>query len=205
MRCRCREGAGKSAGVARLDRMRGFAEYQPGVQRAPARVQVRAAADVDVAAIEDIQRRAGRAVHPEAYRRAVDAPDRRILVAVATETASALVVVGWGQTHHHTVVTDPAPAGHYLGGVTVDPHWRRRGVAGALIQARIEWIAERASEAFYVVNLRNRASIELHRPWSFAEVARAPRLAGTPFEGGVGLLMRAALPLDGVDRTPIRE
>jgi len=102
-------------------------------------------------------------------------------------------VVGWAQTSHRTVVTDPAPAGHYLAGVTVDPRLRRRGVATALTRARLEWVAGRAMEAFFVVNARNLASIALHRPWRFAEVARGPRLAGVTFEGGVGLLLRAPL------------
>ncbi|MEL7976385.1 GNAT family N-acetyltransferase [Isoptericola sp. F-RaC21] len=172
--------------------MSGFAEFEPRVQSARVPVLVRAAADADIDDIVRIQQRAGRSVRPDGYRRAIADPDRCVLTAMATAPDGTSVVVGWGQTHHRTVATDPAPVGHYLGGVTVDPSWRRRGVAATLTQARIEWIAERAPEAYYVVNARNRASIELHRRWEFVEVARAARLAGTSFDGGVGLLMRAA-------------
>jgi len=44
-----------------------------------------------------------------------------------------------------------------------------------------------------VVNPANRASIDLHRRWSFEEVLRADRLTGVEFTGGIGILMRATL------------
>jgi ribosomal protein S18 acetylase RimI-like enzyme len=102
-------------------------------------------------------------------------------------------VVGWVQTYHHEVLTDSAPKGHYLGGVTVDPAWRRRGIATALTDARIAWVGARADEVFYVVNIGNRASIDLHSRWGFREVERGPRFAGIEFSGGASLLMRAGL------------
>lgn len=143
--------------------------------------------------MERIQLAAGRESHREHDARAVEDPDACVLVA-EVETDSGTAVVGWGKT---SLVTDqlgpagPAPSGHYLGGVTVKPSWRRRGIAVALTDARLRWIADRADEAYYVVNATNLASIDLHQRWGFVEVARGPDFAGVSFEGGVGLLMRA--------------
>ena len=174
--------------------MPGFASYQPGRAQRPVQVVVRPAVLADVEPMEALQRRAGRPTHPDAYRRAVPDPDRCVLVAECSSQEEETVIVGWAQTYRHATVVDPAPAGHYLGGVTVDPSWRRRGVALALTEARMQWIARRADEAFYVVNPGNLASIDLHRRWPFEEVLRAPRLTGMDFTGGFGILMRAPLP-----------
>ncbi|WP_156225823.1 GNAT family N-acetyltransferase, partial [Pseudactinotalea suaedae] len=151
---------------------------------------VRAATSADLDAIGRIQEAAGRSAHPEGWQRAIDAPDRCLLVAAEPGSGD---VVGWAQSYHHTEPQDSAPAGHYLGGVTVHPAWRRRGAAIALTDARMRWIAERADDAYYVVNPTNRASIDLHRRWSFEEVRRAETLAGVEFTGGTGLLMHASL------------
>lgn len=173
--------------------MSAFAEFAPGARGELVPLAVRPAVPDDVGALVDIQRRAGRDAHPESYRRAIGDPGRCVLVALpAGAPDGPAPVLGWAQTYHHDEATDPAPVGHYLGGVTVDPRWRRRGVAAALTGARMVWIGERAAEAHYVVNARNRASIALHEPWGFAEVARGPRLSGITFDGGVGILLRAA-------------
>lgn len=177
--------------------MTGFATYEPDAGGRPAApVSLRPATRGDVEAILRIEVAAGRSAgsvgSAEGYRRAIADPDRCVLVAVS-DGAEHAGVVGWAKTHHHVHVADPAPAGHYLAGITVDPSWRRRGIATALTDARLQWIGGRADDAFYVVNLHNRASIDLHTRWGFTEVLRAPRLTGIEFEGGVGLLMRASL------------
>ncbi|WP_162458412.1 GNAT family N-acetyltransferase [Pseudactinotalea terrae] len=171
-----------------------FAEYEPRERRVgtagDAAVAVRAATTADIDAIARVQEAAGRLAHRDAWRRAVTNPECCLLVA---EAPTSTTVVGWAQTHHHTDPQDAAPAGHYLGGVTVEPAWRRGGVAVALTETRLRWVADRADEAFYVVNPTNRASIDLHRRWGFEEVLRAERLTGVEFTGGIGILMRAAL------------
>lgn len=141
----------------------------------------------------EIQIRAGRSAHEESYRAAILDVGRCVVVAEAATDAVLPAVIGWGQTYHHTKVVDRAPVGHYLGGVTVDPAWRRQGVAIAPTDARMRWIGQRAIEAFYVVNPRNLASIDLHRRWRFEEVARSHRLTGVEFSGGVGILLRATV------------
>jgi aminoglycoside 6'-N-acetyltransferase I len=103
-------------------------------------------------------------------------------------------IVGWGKTHHYGAASGSAPAGHYLGGVNVLPEFRRRGIGSALTRVRLSWIWHRASDAWFVTNARNAASIELHSRLGFSEVARASEFHGTTFEGGVGILYRATTP-----------
>ncbi|WP_229659778.1 GNAT family N-acetyltransferase [Tersicoccus solisilvae] len=88
---------------------------------------------------------------------AIADPDRLVLVAEADGD-----VVGWAKTHHWRRDDPPAPAGHYLGGVSVAEPWRRRGIATALTQRRMAWMRERADRAWCVVNAGNEASLALH-------------------------------------------
>lgn len=170
--------------------MPGYAAYEP---HAPGRgrlaVAVRAATPDDLDAVGRLQERAGRAGQLDPA--ALGDPDR--LVVVATDARGALV--GWAQAHLRSAaatVADPALAGVYLGGITVDPPHRRRGVGTALTDARVRWAAGRADAVLFVVNPANRASLDLHRRWGFVEVARGPLLAGVTFDGGTGVLLRAA-------------
>lgn len=77
--------------------------------------------------------------------------------------------------------------------LTVHPDWRRCGVGTALTEVRMAWICERADCAWYVVNARNAASVDLHRRWGFREVARAARFHTIDFTGGDGILLRVDL------------
>ncbi|NQD86745.1 GNAT family N-acetyltransferase [Paenarthrobacter sp. CM16] len=125
-------------------------------------------------------------------------PVRLVLVAetqanVAADGGSG--VVGWAKTHYWDHGDGPAPAGHYLGGVTVRPGFRRQGVAVELTRDRLQWVWERAESAWYVVNARNEASLALHARWGFREVARRPGFHTVRFDGGEGVLLQAARPL----------
>ncbi|WP_425861196.1 GNAT family N-acetyltransferase [Arthrobacter sp. TWP1-1] len=117
---------------------------------------------------------------------AIEDVDRLILVAIAGGT-----VVGWAKTHYWDQPDGQTPAGHYLGGITVAPIWRRRGVGTGLTQARLDWIWARDNFAWYVVNAGNGPSIRLHQQWGFVEMAQGSQFHGTTFTGGRGLLMRA--------------
>lgn len=170
-----------------------FVPYQPHEHgnRDPA-VTLRPAVAAEAATIVDLESRVrGSAQSREAMADAIADPLRLVVVAVADGE-----VVGWGKTHHWDWSDGPAEAGHYLGGVTVDPRCRRRGVATRLTAARMAWISERARTAWYVVNAQNRASIDLHRAWGFEEVARAEKFHTIRFSGGAGVLLRAALGAD---------
>ncbi len=103
-------------------------------------------------------------------------------------------VVGWAKTHYWDYADGLALAGQYLGGVTVRPDFRRRGLAAQLTAVRLGWIWEHAEEAWYVVNARNEASLALHRKWGFREVARGAGFHTVTFDGGEGVLLMAARP-----------
>jgi len=89
---------------------------------------------------------------------------------------------------------DVAPRGYYLVGVVVAPRARRLGVGRALTEARLAWIGDRAREAWYFANVRNTASLDLHRRLGFVEVTRSFSYPEVTFEGGVGVLCRVRLP-----------
>lgn len=113
-------------------------------------------------------------------------PDRLVVVAeVGREMA------GWAKTHYYGEASGAPPAGHYLGGVNVHPDFQRRGIGSALTRARLEWIWDRAPDAWFVTNAQNTASIALHAQFGFTEVTRASEFHCTTFEGGVGILFRA--------------
>jgi GNAT superfamily N-acetyltransferase len=173
----------------------GFPDYVPGgVSARPlpaSQVVVRHAVEDDIGGILETQARAGRtATGADALSAAIC--DQARLVVVASLDGD---IVGWGKTHFWAYPDGPAPAGQYLGGVTVMPDLRRRGIAVALTQARLDWIWERTATAWYLVNPANRASIDLHRQWGFSEVARGAKFHTTHFTGGVGLLLRATRPM----------
>ena len=153
-------------------------------------VTVRPAEERDLPGILEGHRQSGR--NPSAavaLAAALADPDRLVLVA-----ESGGRVVGWGKTHYWDYPDGPAPAGHYLGGVTVLPSRRRQGIGAALTSARLHWIWARTPDAWYVVNAGNTASINLHSTWGFAEVARGAGFHTTTFDGGLGLLLRARRP-----------
>ncbi|MGA7203534.1 MAG: GNAT family N-acetyltransferase [Specibacter sp.] len=171
--------------------MNGFAPYSPGHQPGTATTaEIRAAVSGDITAMLSVQAGSGRASPTAASFEAATNDDARLVVVALLDG----VLVGWGMTHYFAGGDGTAPAGHYLGGVTVAPSWRRRGIGAALTQARLDWIWQRADTAWYVVNPANRASIALHSRWGFTEVARAAKFHTTEFTGGVGLLMRARYP-----------
>ena len=103
---------------------------------------------------------------------------------------------GFGRTTHFTpppgAPANVAPEGYYVVGLLVDPGWRRRGVGLALTRARMAWAFQRAGEVWFFANSRNRASLDLHARLGFVEVTRDFAFPGVSFDGGVGVLCRAA-------------
>ncbi|GAB3541513.1 hypothetical protein GCM10027403_32940 [Arthrobacter tecti] len=168
--------------------MSGFADYRPGQPGTRADLTLQPATQADLEPMLALQKLAGRPTSPQSLGAAIDDVGRLVVVAFAGDE-----LAGWSKTHFYEERDGAAPPGQYLGGVEVAPAWRRRGVATALTDARLNWIAERAESAWYTVNVGNRASLELHRRWGFTEVARASSFHGVEFSGGVGLLLRADL------------
>ena len=126
----------------------------------------------------------------DALRRDAEHPEHLLVVA---ESNGA--IVGYGRAALFEpgadAPADAAPGGYYLTGLLVAPEERRRGIAMALTQARLDWIGGRAADAWFFANARNAASIELHRRFGFEEVSRSFSFPGLTFEGGEGILFRA--------------
>lgn len=146
-------------------------------------MRIRRAEPEDVASIAALVRTGS----VDSVRDAIADDDR--LVLLAEEGGD---VVGWAKTHHWRHDDPPAPAGHYLGGLTVAERWRRRGIATALTQRRMAWTRERADRVWCVVNATNEASLALHRRLGFVDVARGPRFHTATFDGGSGVLLCAS-------------
>lgn len=107
------------------------------------------------------------------------------------------VAVGYGMANscEPTSAEDQAPAGYYLTGLIVQPAWRRDGTGTELTRRRRAWIWSLGQPAWFFTNARNQASLALHDALGFTEVARAASYLGEPFDGGVGVLMRADPPV----------
>lgn len=181
----------------RIDHL-GMAEEHAHVRRMAAgyggstAVSLRTAVPGDIDGMMEVQRRSPGRPASDAFRRRT--------AAVLEDDASHVVVaiaegdiVGWAMTAFFDAADGAAPAGHYLMGVTVVPGFRRRGVGGALIRARLDWIAARADAAWFFTNARNSASIALHERFGFTEIARGPRFRNVPFDGGAGVLFSVRL------------
>jgi ribosomal protein S18 acetylase RimI-like enzyme len=175
-----------------------FADYAPDADRPPPLTAadglvVRPAEADDLEAIaelfavrEDAPVEAGRALFAK---RLDDVRAGRAFVVVAQVAGR---VVGYGKAELFApppdAPTNVAPAGWYLAGVVVDPAHRRRGVGLALTAARLDWIGGRSGKAWYFANVRNLATIDLHRALGFIEATRDFSFPGVTFEGGVGIL-----------------
>ena len=119
--------------------------------------------------------------------------DRLLLVAnVAGELAGFARAARW-QRPKGKLPENIAPSGWYLLGVVVRDRWRRHGIALELTRRRLAWIGERADEAYYFSNARNRVSIDLHEQLGFVEVTRDFTFPDASFEGGEGILFRVDL------------
>ena len=106
-------------------------------------------------------------------------------------------IVGFGKAHYRkgemALPEGGLPEGWYLSGIVVDSRFRRMGVGARLTAARMRWIAERGSAAYYFANAKNRVSIALHEGFGFVEIARAPAFGSESFVGGEGILFKAEL------------
>ena len=123
-------------------------------------------------------------------RRGVDRRDGCVFLAGHDGEVVGYGKAGWCEPHGPE---DAAPAGLYLTGVVVAPAWRRRGVGAALTTARLAWARGRAECVWAFTNARNAGSLALHERLGFARVGRAASYLGEPFDGGVGVLLRAEI------------
>lgn len=85
------------------------------------------------------------------------------------------------------------PRGWYLMGIYVAPEFRRQGIARALTQARLDWLASRTVVVRAFVNTQNRVSLDLLTSMGFEEETRDFSVPGITFSGGEGILLRTRL------------
>jgi predicted N-acetyltransferase YhbS len=94
--------------------------------------------------------------------------------------------VGYAKLRHYTVLDGPPP-GFYLGGVAVDPKWRRQGIGTLLTRCRLSAAWDKGAEiVYYFANARNEASIAMHEAMGFEELERPFFFPGVTFDGGAG-------------------
>lgn len=128
----------------------------------------------------------------DALARDIQDPEHQLVVA---EHGPA--VIGYGRARlfepEPQTPVDTAPRGYYLTGVFVVPNERRTGIGTALTQARLNWISDRATNAWFFANARNTASITLHERFGFEEITRHFSFPGVTFDGGEGILFRLRL------------
>ena len=75
-------------------------------------------------------------------------------------------------------------------GIFVVPEQRGKGIGTGLTRMRLDWIRQRAAEAWFFANARNTASIALHRKLGFGEASRRFSFPGLTLDGGEGILFR---------------
>jgi ribosomal protein S18 acetylase RimI-like enzyme len=106
-------------------------------------------------------------------------------------------IIGYGRARlfepEPDAPADTAPRGYYLTGVFVRPERRREGVGTALTQSRLDWIGQKAADAWFFANARNATSIELHQRFGFEEITHSFSFPGLTFDGGDGILFRLRL------------
>lgn len=163
-----------------------------GRPRTDVSVAVRPATDADVAGIVAVA--ATRGERPAGYLERVagwvaDA-ERGVLVAHSPADG----VVGWAMVSRWR--HDDVPDGYVISALTVDPGWWRCGIGNGLVGGLLAWTWSRAEHLWSIVNVRNEASLALHRRCGFVEVRRGPGFGGVRFDGvppdqGEGVLLWA--------------
>ncbi len=154
------------------------------IARYARRVIIRRALPDDVLGINGMHAACGRSLWDS---RVLDEdPDRCVVVAVIDGE-----IVGAGKTHHQLEDVIPARAGYYLGGVSVHPDHRRRGIGRALTAARIDWVWERSDTVLYFTDDHNVASMRMHASFGFEEIARSSAILDARADGGALVLFCA--------------
>ncbi|WP_432190334.1 GNAT family N-acetyltransferase [Streptomyces sp. Tue6028] len=179
--------------MARMDLR--FAAYlpHPAERHVPVTAVVAEAAGDDVSVLALLQARArGGSAGEWAERIHRALCSERSLVITAKVSGEAVGYANAAFLPEHA--EDGAPAGYYLTGVTVDPDWRRRGIARLLTRRRVDWIWERDSAVWCFISAKNRASLDLHRELGFVQVTVGASFQGIEFAGGEGWLLRADPP-----------
>ncbi|MDN4474212.1 GNAT family N-acetyltransferase [Demequina zhanjiangensis] len=169
--------------------MSDFVAYEPGAhgELRGGVVEIRPATQDDAPGLAAVMSSRGGTPsdHLKAAQRLID----RLPVLLLAESAGD--AVGWCGAQRSVIEAHGHPE-WLVGGLTVIPESRRRGIASRLLQCVLKARADGSpgEPLFSVVNARNPASIDLHLALGFIEVARASTFAGIQFTGGEGVLLR---------------
>lgn len=168
-----------------------FAEFFPGQYGDPlGDMRVRQAASSDASTVAAVMASRGGSVesHLGAAERLVD---RAPVVLLAECSCDGHVrAIGWSGAVR-TPLEQNGPLAWVIAGLTVCPGYRRSGVGAHLVGAVTDEVARKDPGAllYSIINVRNRASIALHRKAGFVEVACRKTFAGITFDGGIGVLL----------------
>lgn len=171
--------------------MTDFVEFDPEAHGSPTqRLTVRAATSADVDALALVM--SARGGTPDEY---IDTARRFIerLPVLFLAESEENEPIGWSGAQRHPILPDGDPT-WLVSGLTVVPSWRRRGIAIALLRQVTSAVAaiDPYAPLHSVINVRNLASIALHKRAGFAEIDRGPTFAGITFTGGFGVLLERA-------------
>lgn len=79
----------------------------------------------------------------------------------------------------------------HIANLGVHPDWRRKGLAGALLEFSLEWAVERGAErALLEVRASNAAAVSLYRKFGFSLISVRPRYYRFPTEDALVLQKR---------------
>jgi ribosomal protein S18 acetylase RimI-like enzyme len=118
------------------------------------------------------------------FEAAVADPEQCLLVAVLDDA-----VAGYGRVQrlagNPVRAEPPLPDGWYLSGIVVSEAHRRTGLGLKLCEARVAWVAERAADVWFFINIRNANSRALHGRAGFSE---SFQFSSPQLDGGEGVL-----------------
>ena len=103
-------------------------------------------------------------------------------------------IIGFGRSIYYDLkkiqVPYPAPSGWYLMGVVVKPEFRRRGIGRRITEERLMRIFKNSTEAYFIVDSNNQASIKLHEELGFKKISEGEGFLKVKFDDGKGYLFK---------------
>ena len=106
-------------------------------------------------------------------------------------------IIGFGRSIYYDLkkiqAPYPAPSGWYLMGVVVKPEFRRHGIGRRITEERLIRIFKNSTEAYFIVDSNNQASIQLHKELGFKKISEGEGFLKVKFDNGKGYLFKKEL------------
>ena len=157
-----------------------YAEYLSNSNQEPTTdVQIRFAVSTDASDIGKIEVKVyGEYPDPfdqviEKINKAIKAQESNEILQKTWVAIKNRKIVGFSKIGFRKNIVNDFPdlvKGWYLTGVTIHPNWRRMGIAGLLVQTRMDWLKDKTNEVYYWSNKKNRVSEALHKKFGFKEI-----------------------------------